>query len=318
MSSQPDANFGGLPDVLFGTYDASNDYWGLYKLTIPSVPAGVSVTVKDAKLAVYLTDNTRNASQVITPYQATADWNEDTVTWNTRPGLSTIGTGLSFTGLGEINRRKRFQLNASVIQGWLQDSVLAQRGIVLKGSGSPGMTSLKTISSESFRVTDDLRPQLVLLLGVSVTDTAPPVITGLEAVDVGETAATVQWTTDEPADGLVEYGTTTGYGQAAPLQTARSTTHAVRLTGLTGQTTYHAHATSKDAAGNTSTSLDLVFVATGPMPGDLNHDGQLTAADVTALLAQLLGLSPVTPETADVNGDGRVSVADVQVLVNRL
>ena len=47
-------------------------------------------------------------------------------------------------------------------------------------------------------------------------DTTPPVICGVAAPAPARSAATVTWSTDEAADGRVEYGTTTAYGSSRP------------------------------------------------------------------------------------------------------
>ena len=317
FSNSANENFAGQATVSAGRYDTGYDYWGLFRFTIPKVPAGVQVTVKSAVLGVYLVENTRNTSQTITPYEPDAAWAENTVTWASRPALggTAVGAGLLFTGRGEVNRWKTFQLDAQAIQRWFQNPMVAH-GLALTGQGTPGLTSVQVVSSESFKPTEDRRPRLVVTLGVSMTDTTPPAISGVQAVSVGEVGATIQWTTDEAADGLAEYGPTTAYGQTAPAQTSLSTTHAVQLSGLSSRTTYHVRVTSRDATGNASQSADLSFITTGPLSGDVNRDGQRTAADIAALLSQLLGLSPVTPEVSDVNGDGKVTVADLQSLAN--
>lgn len=51
--------------------------------------------------------------------------------------------------------------------------------------------------------------------------------------------------------------------------------------------------------------------------GDVNGDGSISIADVTALVNIVLGRTAEFDEkVADVNGDGSVSVADVTALVN--
>ncbi|MBR0433857.1 MAG: M60 family metallopeptidase [Bacteroidaceae bacterium] len=50
--------------------------------------------------------------------------------------------------------------------------------------------------------------------------------------------------------------------------------------------------------------------------GDVNADGSVTIADVTALVNIILGSSMDTVGVADVNGDGAVTIADVTALVN--
>ncbi len=50
--------------------------------------------------------------------------------------------------------------------------------------------------------------------------------------------------------------------------------------------------------------------------GDVNADGKVTIADVTALVNVILGSSTDTSGVADVNGDSKVTIADVTALVN--
>ncbi len=52
--------------------------------------------------------------------------------------------------------------------------------------------------------------------------------------------------------------------------------------------------------------------------GDVNQDGYVTAADVTALYDILLGNSTQFMETADVNGDGNITAADITTIYNIL
>jgi|GEM_PF-3336219 len=318
-SNMPDSNFASRPVISAGRYDIGYDYLGLLQFTMPRLPVGVKATVKNAALNVYYSDNSRNVSQALTPYEPTAAWNEDLVTWATRPALAAtaLGSTVVFPNRSGINQWNTFSLNAAVVQRWIQDPT-SSHGITLTGDGTPGMTSLEIVSSEVVNPTQDLRPRLVLTLTVSSIDTTPPVISGAQAVNVGETTATIQWTTDKDADGLVEYGPTTAYGLSGPLQTTRSMIHAVQLTGLTARALYHARITSRDAFGNTATSPDLSFTTTGPIRGDINRDGLVTLADVPGLISQLLGTSPVTLDTADVNGDGRLTITDLQALIAKL
>ncbi len=51
--------------------------------------------------------------------------------------------------------------------------------------------------------------------------------------------------------------------------------------------------------------------------GDVNGDGEVNIADVTALVALILSDSPYHP-VADINGDNRLSIADVTALVNNI
>lgn len=90
-------------------------------------------------------------------------------------------------------------------------------------------------------------------------DVTPPVISAIIVSGIGQSAAQINWTTDEPADARIEYGTSTAYGIASALQTATTTAHAVSLSGLTASTTYHFLVKSGDTAGNLATSSDHMF-----------------------------------------------------------
>jgi hypothetical protein len=98
-------------------------------------------------------------------------------------------------------------------------------------------------------------------------DTTPPVVGGV-AADPGASSASVSWTTDEPADGRVEYGPTVGYGQSRS-DTSLVADHDIELIGLACETTYHYRVSSADAAGNRTTSPDDTFTtgACGSEPG---------------------------------------------------
>ncbi len=106
--------------------------------------------------------------------------------------------------------------------------------------------------------------------------TAGPAITG-----TGSTTLTVEWTTDEPTTGTVEYGQDTGYGNQVADATP-ATHHAVTLTGLAPETTYHLRVSASDTCGNGPTwSADLTgttTAATVDISGWTVHD---TVADLS-------------------------------------
>ncbi len=54
-----------------------------------------------------------------------------------------------------------------------------------------------------------------------------------------DTSALVQWTTTEPASGMVQYGIDTSMGNSTPILSDLTTNHSVQLTGLTPNTTYY-------------------------------------------------------------------------------
>ena len=71
----------------------------------------------------------------------------------------------------------------------------------------------------------------------------------------------------------------------------------------------------------TSTELIIGFtqvtIPAAGLPGDVNCDGQVTMADLSALSAYMLGKANLTPEglaNADVNGDGKVNAMDLPLI----
>jgi hypothetical protein len=84
-------------------------------------------------------------------------------------------------------------------------------------------------------------------------DTTGPVISNLTATPNPDGTALIEWTTDEPADSRVDYGTTTGSLSLHVSSGTPVTSHSLLLAGLTPNTTYYYRATSVDGANNSAT-----------------------------------------------------------------
>jgi hypothetical protein len=143
-------------------------------------------------------------------------------------------------------------------------------------SGSPaidlGVGTLNARSAPTADIADAPRPQgaswdagAYEYPGSTNTDTTPPVISNVASSNTTAAAATVTWSTNEPADTQVQYGTTTAYGASSPLNATDVTAHSVALSGLAASTVYHYRVLSRDAAGNLATSGDFTF-ATAAAP----------------------------------------------------
>lgn len=91
---------------------------------------------------------------------------------------------------------------------------------------------------------------------------AEPVISNIHVTDITESSARITWTTDQITQGLVEYGTTTSYGSAAP-DLLEETTHSVTLTNLTPSATYHFRVVASSNNGTTTYSSDRSFKTNG-------------------------------------------------------
>ncbi len=145
-------------------------------------------------------------------------------------------------------------------------------------------------SGASFRVVVTNSVSAVTSAVVKLTvnaapDTTAPIISGAGVSGVSQTAATIGWTTDEPANGQIEYGQTSAYGQATSINPSLVTTHSQALGGLAAGTLYHYRIKSRDGAGNLAVSGDSSFSTT-------------TAAVAPTITAQPVSRTVAAPATA--------------------
>jgi len=87
----------------------------------------------------------------------------------------------------------------------------------------------------------------------------PPGIFNVAVTNVTETNAWVIWTTGIPADGRVEYGTTTNYGMSTALDPTMRTSHMAELPGLVKGAEYHFRIVSQGSNVLQAVSGDFVF-----------------------------------------------------------
>jgi hypothetical protein len=128
------------------------------------------------------------------------------------------------------------------------------------------------------------------------SDTTPPVISAVSASGVGQSAATIAWTTNEAATTQVDYGKTAAYGTSTTLDQTRVTAHRQTITGLAPATTYHYRVRSVDAAGNGRVStVDRTFTTSAATPVPNPPAGfQPGNPDGTATVPAGMGLEDVS------------------------
>ncbi|RMF69327.1 MAG: hypothetical protein D6743_02025, partial [Calditrichaeota bacterium] len=97
-------------------------------------------------------------------------------------------------------------------------------------------------------------------------DKTPPVVVSVQVINVTITQAVVDWTTDEPTVGWVQYGVDTTYGLETPLESVYTTSHETMLDGLGPATQYHFRVVTSDASGNITTSADFTFTTPSAPP----------------------------------------------------
>ena len=96
-----------------------------------------------------------------------------------------------------------------------------------------------------------------------------PAISDIWLANLTSSSVTVGWSTATLADGQVEFGTTSAYGNASARDYAATTNHAQDLTGLSAGTTYHFRVLSVGQNGVLSASGNYVFTtaaAAAPPP----------------------------------------------------
>ena len=151
-----------------------------------------------------------------------------------------------------------------------------------------GQTVLQIPSSEFSGAAPDLGAFESGLAPAQTGDTTAPSISGVTATGMTASGATINWTTNEPADRQVEYGTSTAYGSATPVGNPMSSSHSMTLSGLQAATQYHYRVKSRDAAGNLATSGNFTFT-TG------------TTTDSTPPTISGVGVSGITTSGATIN-----------------
>jgi hypothetical protein len=101
----------------------------------------------------------------------------------------------------------------------------------------------------------------------------PPTYTSEPKAEPKATAVTVTWTTNRATNSIVQYGTTTAYGQEVSKSTEAVTDHSIDILGLTPGITYHFRVQSLDADRDYDPSLafsaDYTF-ETSQAPGISN------------------------------------------------
>ncbi len=183
---------------------------------------------------------------------------------STAPVLSAITAGSLTPGSATITWTTNEAADSQVEYGLTTSyGDLTARNATLVTSHSELISRLTPATLYHYRVRSaDAQGNLAISSDRTFTTAASsgavPVITAV-AISSTSTTATVTWTTSEATDSQVEYGQTIGYGELTTLDTAMTTSHSVRLTGLPTSTGHHLRVFSTDADGNVAASADQSF-----------------------------------------------------------
>jgi hypothetical protein len=137
------------------------------------------------------------------------------------------------------------------------------------------------------------------------------------------TGAVVSWLTDEPATGLIEYGETDALELTPVGDLGLTTTHTLRLSGLTPDTVYRFRVTSVDASGNDAASASFEFRTLGHLPPDsytvIDDNGQaalrIQLSRIQMPTATALELSLTSPNGVRVGTDS-VDPGDTEAVLH--
>jgi hypothetical protein len=135
-----------------------------------------------------------------------------------------------------------------------------------------------------------------------LVDETPPVISAVTGTPLTPTSARIQWTTDEPSNSHVDYGTSPGSLTLSLETSTLTTSHSVTLTALASGTTYHYRVSSTDDVSNTATSP-----ASPAAPASFSTSTAPCAQDQTA--ADFAQGSTAGGTAITQTGDGEVTLA---------
>lgn len=98
-------------------------------------------------------------------------------------------------------------------------------------------------------------------LSASIIDpvnSIPPVISDITISDISDSSVKISWTTDKVSTSVIDYGTTSDYGQNKSDSTL-VTSHSVTVSSLSANSSYHYRITSIDDHSNTTQTADNTF-----------------------------------------------------------
>ncbi|MCP4363236.1 MAG: hypothetical protein GY796_34985 [Chloroflexi bacterium] len=94
-----------------------------------------------------------------------------------------------------------------------------------------------------------------------INDTTSPQVTNISVTPVGSDMVEISWTTDEFANSLVKFGTSSGNYTKTISDPLYVKVHQVTLTGINAGTTYYYRVSGTDLSGNVVQSGEFSFTA---------------------------------------------------------
>jgi hypothetical protein len=292
----------------------------LLKFDLSSLPPGAVVTEATLRLALVESDASTASTYRVSAHKvvgknpviaaATGYMADGATPWTPNPcchdniplAQADISAAYDSRNVNKSLGLKSWSVTA-LVQEWVANPA-TNFGLLLNSDASQPKDHYRIFASMEHPA-KHLRPQLRITYA-EAPDTTPPVISAVLANGITTSGAVIRWTTNEPADSQVDYGTSTAYGTQTPLDTTKVTTHAQTLSGLAPNTPYHFRVRSRDAAGNLAVSGDFTFTT-------LAGDGTPPSVAITAPPA---GATVSGTVTVSANASDNVGVAGVQFKLN--
>ncbi len=94
-SGYPTSNYGSLSYTRVGYYGSAQVMRSLVRFDLSAIPSGTPIGQARLWLYVYSSYDPPSASRIIAAYRVASSWTEGSVTWNTKPGWSSMYYGLA-------------------------------------------------------------------------------------------------------------------------------------------------------------------------------------------------------------------------------
>ena len=194
-------------------------------------------------------------------------------------GVTSTSASISWTTNEDSNSKVLYGLTSAFESGFVFDTALTKSHTI----SLSGLTEGKMYSFQVKSADVSANTATSSTMTFSTVDLTPPSISNISVDVVTKTSAVINWTTNESATSVLDYGLTVGYGSSKS-DASLLVNHTVSVTGLASGTLYHYRVKSADASSNQSTSTDQTFSTLIDLPPG-NVSGLIaTPGDKTILL----------------------------------
>ena len=226
----------------------------------PCVPYWIRVAAYNSTGEVFITTvmpYPNNAPQITAaPTAAGVTHNEATIQWTTDVDATSVVDYGATIAYGDEVSSPVLVTNHHIVLSGLSPNTLYHYRISSFDAGNCGPGCLASTNSPPADHVFTTQP---------APDTSPPVIiSGPAAINISETSATIEWTTDEDSTTTVYYDSDASgepYGNTVG-NTNYVTVHSLLLSGLIPDTVYYCVVKSTDALGNGPTESDEIIFTT--------------------------------------------------------